>query len=97
MEKQQSEHLLINLAHFFFTFALEDSVIVHNICDKHLEFAEELNPSQWQKFILHCGMVIMSAKHTFPLSLQDEKVISKLQFVPCDPVLKYCEQSSPEE
>lgn len=35
---------------------------------------------QWQKFILHCGMVIISYKHKFPLSLQDEKVVCKLQF-----------------
>jgi hypothetical protein len=47
MEKQHSEHLFTNLAHFIFKFAIGDWVIVHNICDKHLEFSEELNSQQW--------------------------------------------------
>lgn len=39
MEKLHSEHLWISSAHFIFMLATEDWAIVHNICDKHPEFA----------------------------------------------------------
>lgn len=43
MEKLYTNDLLISLAQLIFKFAIKDSVIIHNICYKHLDFAEKLN------------------------------------------------------